>query len=556
MPSGGVRNRQQPSGPSKLAAAAIWVSIAAVTAGLIACYLLLSRGLAGEFGLPLDDSWIHVRFAQNLARGEGFSFSPGEPTSTTTGALWTLLLALAYRVTHEHLFTGIVLNWILCVLLCVVVYHLSLTLVPRRWLALSCAGLVACTIPLPWWALSGMEPPLYGLLSLLGVLLHIRLRRERGISSLLSTLVFALAGLARPECLLLFPLAMIDRALVPVQPEGARHRLSRWAKELAWHTPVFALLVAPLFIYNYRATGYFLPSSYYSKLQWTGIAGALTTDRVSLFAALVVGPAREVGELLLTWAGDNLVLLLPFFVGLGLSVRWARSPGPGANRSLLIPMVLFVQPVAWALVAGYRPPGFQSQRYLANLNPLFLLLGLVGGWWITEQVRHLRGGAARTALTLAVFAASLAGQPAAAITYASNVRDTTAMHVAVGRWVRDHTPRGALLAVNDVGAIGVISEHRVIDLQGLVTPEILPRRDMAHRAARTAPQAVFEFIVEHRPDYLIIFPSWYPELDRRRDLFTPVFSVLLKENITAGSPLMVVYRTTWPKPEEKGRDDT
>jgi hypothetical protein len=94
----------------------------------------------------------------------------------------------------------------------------------------------------------------------------------------------------------------------------------------------------------------------------------------------------------------------------------------------------------------------------------------------------------------------------------------------------------------------------VLDLQGLVTPEILERRDMTRRVDGTAPTLVFEFIAAHEPDYLIIFPRWYPDLDMRRDIFTPVFHVELRDNITNGSPLMAVYRTVWAAdsaPEEE-----
>jgi hypothetical protein len=162
----------------------------------------------------------------------------------------------------------------------------------------------------------------------------------------------------------------------------------------------------------------------------------------------------------------------------------------------------------------------------------------------------------RAALFALALGASLARQPAAARTYALNVKNTNEMQVAIGRWVRDHVPVGSLLAVNDVGAIGVISNCPVLDLQGLVTPEVLALRDAAHRAAGTAPRAVFEFIAARKPDYLIIFPQWYPELDGRRDLFTPVHGVLLEDNITCGAPLMVVYRTVWAEeaePEEESR---
>ena len=145
-----------------------------VLAGLMAWYALCARAAAGEFGYPLDDSWIHVRFAQNLVAGRGFSFNPGVPTGLTTSPLWTLLLAAAYRLTHEYLFTSFALNWVLGVLLCVLVYHLSLTLHPSRWLALSAAAVLALTVPLPWWALSGMEPLLATDLALLAILLHLR----------------------------------------------------------------------------------------------------------------------------------------------------------------------------------------------------------------------------------------------------------------------------------------------------------------------------------------------------------------------------------------------
>ena len=42
---------------------------------------ILSKG-----GVPLDDAWIHFQFARNLARGDGLSFNPGQPTSGSTAA--------------------------------------------------------------------------------------------------------------------------------------------------------------------------------------------------------------------------------------------------------------------------------------------------------------------------------------------------------------------------------------------------------------------------------------------------------------------------------------
>jgi hypothetical protein len=210
-------------------------------------------------------------------------------------------------------------------------------------------------------------------------------------------------------------------------------------------------------------------------------------------------------------------------------------------------MALVVQPIAWTWLSGYRPADFQSQRYIAALNPLYLLLGVIGGQWILSRFLAARPASLRVAVAILAVAASLAHQPASGATYALNVKNITEMQVTIARWVRDHAPEGSLLAVNDVGAIGVITDDPALDLQGLVTPQVLSLRSMKERIAGRAPMLLSQFIFDHRPSYLIIFPQWYPELDQRRDLFTPVFWVQLKDNITAGGDTMVVYKSTWAK---------
>jgi hypothetical protein len=522
--------------------AGAWLGLALLLAGLITCYLVAAKRTAGGLGLPLDDGWIHARFAQNLAHGYGFSFNPGEPTSTTTSPLWTLLLALGYRITGEHLFTSIAINYALSLALLALVYRLCLAFAPSRWLALSAALVTAVTAPLQWWALSGMEPLLYASLALLGILLHVRARGETLAREIPATVAFALAALARPEMLLLFPLAMVDRLL------SMRERSAMlWLKELAVSAPIYALLIAPFFFHNLRVTGYLLPTSYYSKLQWRygGVSPLLAGAPVSAVSALIIYPLRELAEVVLVWLTDNCILGLTFLIGAGWMVwRW-RKEAAEEPRSLLIPMMLIVQPLAWAMVGGYRPPGYQSQRYLADLNPLFVLLGVVGGWLITERLPALRRAVPRAVLLAAVLAASLNRQAAGAQTYAMNVKNTNEMQVAIGRWLKANAPPDSLLAVNDIGAIGCITNMRVLDLQGLVTPEVLSLRDMRSQMNGTAPVKMFEFIVSHKPGYLVIFPQWYPELDQRRDLFAPVYWVQLTDNITNGADVMVVYRTIW-----------
>ena len=66
-----------------------------------------------------------------------------------------------------------------------------------------------------------------------------------------------------------------------------------------------------------------------------------------------------------------------------------------------------------------------------------------------------------------------------------------------------NTPPTARIAVNDIGAIAYFSRREVIDLMGLVTPEIIPYPPGGRVGRDAIPRG-------DCPDYVIIFPAWFP----------------------------------------------
>src|SRR3954468_19393827 len=140
-------------------------------AGLVAClryFLAEIARLKGGLGFPLDDSWIHLQFARNLARGAGLSYNSGELVTGSTAPLWTALLALLF------LLPGSVVVW--TKLLGVALYLAGIDATWRfarelglgKGLSALAGGLTLATSWLVWSALSGMEIPLFVLLSLWG----------------------------------------------------------------------------------------------------------------------------------------------------------------------------------------------------------------------------------------------------------------------------------------------------------------------------------------------------------------------------------------------------
>ena len=160
----------------------------------------------------------------------------------------------------------------------------------------------------------------------------------------------------------------------------------------------------------------------------------------------------------------------------------------------------------------------------------FIGLDRVLGWL---SVRRLRA-----AVLLLLLVGLVARLPPRAHAYAWGVQNINAMQVTLGRWVAAHTPPDTLIALNDLGALSYFGERRVIDLVGLATPEILPYR-------RQGEAGVLRYLERRCPEYLVVFPAWFPELTARADLFRPVTEVTLAHNVVAGAVTMSVYETAW-----------
>jgi hypothetical protein len=82
--------------------------------------------------------------------------------------------------------------------------------------------------------------------------------------------------------------------------------------------------------------------------------------------------------------------------------------------------------------------------------------------------------------------------------------------VETAKWVRQNLPMDARLAVHDIGAIGYYVQNPLVDMAGLITPEVIPFiRDETRLA---------DYLDANSVDFLITFPSFYPQLTSRREV--------------------------------------
>ncbi|OQY17943.1 MAG: hypothetical protein B6I35_13810 [Anaerolineaceae bacterium 4572_32.2] len=497
-----------------------WASLAGLllvgclTLGIFA--LTADRTTDGQGGVPLDDAWIHFQFARNLARGDGLSFNPGHPTSGSTAPLWTLLLAGAYFVGGDFPIAGQVLSAACFLAALAATYALGRQLTGNHWAGWLAGAVVAVNGRMVWAGLSALETCLFAALSLLAISAYLNDRAAHRYR-LRTAALFGLAALSRPEGYLLFALSLLDSTIL---------RISRLKFDVLHFTScvlhlflpiaLFTAIVLPYLIFSLHTSGHLLPNTYHAK------------------AVVNLLPSRD----FLSLAARHLILdnplLLPFYL-LGLILLIERAP--------LLSLWSAGLPLAYAFLHAAL---YQHGRYLIPLIPCNAVLGVVGLLearklarrrgcrWRERETRFFGKNLVSVLLILVGTGWQL---PAMARQYSLNVTEINRMHVALGRWAAEHTPPGATLALNDIGAIAYLSERPVVDLAGLITPEVVPLLRSPNRDALLA-----DFLIEQNVDYAIIFPNWFPDLAARDDILEELHRVTLEQRTIAGGETMVVYQ--------------
>jgi hypothetical protein len=526
--------------------------------------------LDGGLGWPLDDSWIHLQFARNLAAGRGLAYNSGELVTGSTAPLWTALLALLAYLPGSPLAWAQLAGALLYVASIDATWRLARELGLAPGLAALAAGLTLGTGWMVWSALSGMEIPLFVLLSAWGMVLHLRERAadlraapaplaplappdsaagSAGAPVLLpiSSAVLALAALARPEGLLLLALAFVDRCLRFDRDRLAGAAATVTARDLAplrWRRPPFARLAAggllagcvlagPLLFYRI-AGGTFLPTTYAAK------GGELRRwlPDLQYVSGVIEILFRQQPYMTLLCCG-------------GLAALVARL-GTRRDRGLLPGLWLVALPLAYSTLS---PPGKMMAgnfgRYFFPLFPVVVVLGVVALEGAAAALRAgVVAGRARLPAGLALLAMLLWPTASSLLQcaglYAHNLADVESSDVRAARWLAPRLPAGAVLAVNDIGAFKYLLPNRIVDLAGIANPEL--RLEVQRQVARGIPweRAMAAAVAARRPDFVAIFPAWLPHLAADLGL-RPVLRVRLADNRTMGSSELVVYSTPWTR---------
>lgn len=435
-----------------------------------------------EMGFPLDDAWIHQTYARNLANGAGWAFIPGEPSAGLTAPLWALIISLGYLIgSGPYVFT-FVLGWILLWVLSVFGIFAWNVISPRRgWWTVGAGALLAIEWHLVWAASSGMETILFCTLSLAILVWLLHLEKEGESSSKWGWLglgVFiGLSSWIRPEGLTLLGPAVFVLIF-------SQEMLKRRTRLVFYLLIGFALAFVSYLGFNHWLAGAWWPNTFYAKQAEYAIHRQLPLL------------TRLLSQFTLPLAGVG-VVLMPGFLNIIYSSIQKRKWGIIAGWLWVIGFI--------TLYAFRLPVTYQHGRYIMPVMPVYFLWGLVGmAGWVTDE-RSVRWKWMISQVWILILPLIGIGFWFMGVqAFSRDVAFINSEMIETAKWIETNTQKQDIVAAHDIGALGYFADRQILDLAGLVSPDVIPFiRDETKLAS---------YLNQHNPAYLITFPGWYPDL--------------------------------------------
>lgn len=464
----------------------IYIAIALSALGLSYYYISFANTLNHNSGFPFDDSWIHLTFAKNLAEYHSFSYFKTEMvTAGSTSPLFTLLLALGFLITNNEMLLGYILGIMFFILSAIFLYRLSsFDFLKENIYALLITAIFIADKWMNFIACSGMETTMF-IFVLLGSAYFYKKRKVIPLAVFLGLIFWT-----RPDGIMFIGALMVDYFLF--------YKLSQKKENLFTKNDFIKIgiiagaMIVIYFAMNLSLSGSILPNTYTAKLTYYSPEFRRRTDFLKIevwqyfttgaYFLVFVGFALSLAFLIfdLFRKKYNLNLLYILFVFFLIFVYWFRLPYAfrfGRYLMPIIPFMIIVSGTGFRDFAKLLGNYFKSRQ--AAVFVFFLLSGVTLLWSLVNYNEDKKN-------------------------YADACRYILDRQVAAAKWLQANTNENDVVATHDVGAIGYYSGRKIVDIAGLVTPELISKmNDVDYLASMT------NFMVENKVTYLAFLTEWY-----------------------------------------------
>ncbi|MBU0611316.1 MAG: hypothetical protein KKI08_25785 [Armatimonadetes bacterium] len=426
-----------------------FVAVALVLLAVAGLYRIILARTQGEFTYCLDDTYIHLAIAKNLAAHGVWGVTQQSFSGASSSPLWTVLLTVAFLVFGNHAIIPLVLNLLILVGVVFALHALWSEQGFGGWPLAALLVATALATSCFWLTFVATE--------------HL-------LQVLLVVLVCRLAlGEMRTEQAGRRPgrgwLPVLGALLVATRFEGYLLLVALGLLFALWRcggraVTLLAAGLAPVLLYGAFSVsqgGTFLPASVLVKGLIPG---------VTLLGRVALGLRR-----LVSLGGDDLLAALIIVSLLLVGFRLVAKLRCAQPHELLAPCFLLTAAMHLPLVGVYQN---RYESYLIVLG-LLGLTGTLAAWLAPGGAWHrpgLRwGSAAPLVLLLALTPPWLSRTKNSLLLTPAAAQDIHDQQRQMARFIGRYYPHDTIVC-NDVGCIGYFTEAPVVDLAALATPAV------------------------------------------------------------------------------------
>jgi hypothetical protein len=437
-----------------------------------------------------DDSYITLQFASNFFKYGGITYDGTSFLRGATSPLHIIFISLI-GLFLEIETASLVIGSTFFILSSLLVYLWTLAIYKNKTVALLAGILTATSGWLIFDALNGLETTTFIFFSLLTFyLFHICGSKPFYVIPLF------LSILTRPEGWFIAGALWLWEGMTYL-----RAKKKNILKRIFIAQCLLILLLSPYLLSAFYYTGTLLPGTATSKAIFFGEVGIPLINKagclkngLSLFFITFLYPvplfvfplilfARKVISLGYLFLYLSLFCLFYFFLfPCSLKHYWCRY------QHIFIPFIII------ALSGGtYELVSMCKQKFLKIGMVVVICFCLAYNQMVSFQsVKNI---------------------------YLNQIGCTKKTLLDLAYWIKNNTPKDSSIALHDIGVVGYYSDRKIVDLVGLINPEI-KKYFLDKNEKKLLPfkeREIITYLKIKKPDYVVLFPDW----DRFFNLLQP-----------------------------------
>lgn len=448
---------------------------------IISFFVIYCLFLSSSFWFQnVDDAYISFRYGKNLMNGNGLVYNQGEYVEGYTNFLWTIItspftLIKFIDISFFTLVLGLLISLFNVYLLILITRIYLSGFKVQKILFYLPALFFVLDDSIAFWAIGGMEFPLYTMfiLSALYFYLHIN-RRFR--DTIFLAIFLMLITLTRPEGNMIYAITIFHMLLNPKS-------VNEFKKKLISLLLLYSVFI--IFYYGFKLFyyGQIIPNTFYAK--------GVTDFGMNLY----------LGSKYLTLCLGSRIYIFGFIAFIPFK-KIIRIP----RESFLI--LLSVVYIIYLVIVG--GDWMFANRFFVPIIPLLYILSAVGFVFAVERFKNIRfknysiGSLINTIaiiLSVLLFSITLTFLEYKQLIIKDENYKYEMQWSKFGQWLKNNVSPNTIIAVGPAGKIPYYSELYTIDMWGLNNDFIAKTRSKRIQAGHK--KFDFDYVLSLKPEFII-----------------------------------------------------